>query len=247
MAAPSVVHVRMVPHIVRRLSGSLKPAPAAAGAVRAHMCPLARAPSRVRGGARAGRGGRARLKAAVLKTARVESPREFESPPSALCWFEMTRSPCRSQSDSPMERWGRAAIGGGLLGLAVGALLGCGPELHALEQSLRPFHPVPNENERYELQGVSVLPPQGPWRFALARGNESGSWLDPADGDHVARKHANLLKFARMASTDYRRAGAFILIRRPSIVGADMVALHARVEQGVRAEIRDRLQYERAE
>ena len=32
-------------------------------------------------GARAGRGGRARLKAAVLKTARVESPREFESPP----------------------------------------------------------------------------------------------------------------------------------------------------------------------
>ncbi|TMB20099.1 MAG: hypothetical protein E6J59_09765 [Deltaproteobacteria bacterium] len=129
----------------------------------------------------------------------------------------------------------------------MGALVGCGPELHALEQSLRPFHPVPNENERYELQGVSVLPPQGPWRFAFARGNESGSWLDPADGDHVARKHANLLKFARMASTDYRRAGAFILIRRPSIVGADMVALHARVEQGVRAEIRDRLQYERAE
>src|SRR5439155_20303386 len=41
----------------------------------------AREPSRVRGGARAGRGGRARLKAAVLKTARVESPREFESPP----------------------------------------------------------------------------------------------------------------------------------------------------------------------
>src|SRR5439155_16881036 len=60
---------------------SLKPAPAAAGAVRARMRPLARAPSRVRGEAPVGRGGRARLKAAVLKPARVASPREFESPP----------------------------------------------------------------------------------------------------------------------------------------------------------------------
>src|SRR5439155_26840702 len=63
---------------------SLKPAPAAAGAVRARMRPLARAPSRVRGEAPVGRGGRARLKAAVLKTARVASPREFESPPLRL-------------------------------------------------------------------------------------------------------------------------------------------------------------------
>src|SRR5439155_13659383 len=135
------------------------------------------------------------------------------------------------QSDSPMKRWERAAIGRGLLGLAVGALVGCGPELHALEQSLRPFRPDPNENERYELQGVSVLPPQGPWRFAFARGNDSGSWLDPPDGDHVAREQANLLKFARMASTD-RRAGAFILIQRLSIVGADLAALMRESSRG---------------
>src|SRR5436309_877262 len=74
---------RQRPHrlIVGSVRASFKPAPATAGAVRARMRPLARAPSRVRGWAPVGRGGRARLKAAVLKTARVESPREFESPP----------------------------------------------------------------------------------------------------------------------------------------------------------------------
>ena len=130
--------------------------------------------------------------------------------------------------------------------LAAVAIVGCGPELHALQQSFRPFRPVPNENEPYELQDLSLLPPRGPWRFRFARGNESDAWLQPADGDHVAREQANLLKFARMANTD-RRAGAFILIRRRSIVGADMAALHARIEQGVRAELRDRVRYECAD
>jgi hypothetical protein len=142
-----------------------------------------------------------------------------------------------------MKRW--AVIERRLLGLAVGALVGCGPELHVLEQSFRPFRPVPNETERFELQGLSVLPPRGPWRFRFARGNESEPWLDPADGAHVTREQANLLKFARNANTD-RRAGAFILLRGPSIVGADMEALRARLEEGVGAETRDRLRYERA-
>src|SRR5438093_3676760 len=161
---------RQRPHglIVGSVRASFKPAPATAGAVRARMRPLARAPSRVRGWAPVGRGGRARLKAAVLKTARVESPREFESPPlrqrfHSLSWVA-DRLPDRFSTASSEH--------------AVAFTVSRSPRRQAeTERGLA--DPAPFSVPEF-VQGVVVAPLQRPARFSVSPSSPCHVFAVPA-------------------------------------------------------------------